>query len=62
MECNKLYCNFTAAVDIGFEQSTYNVSEGDGPLRPAIILSNRASIDIMIEVDGRPGTATGSNY
>ena len=57
-----MYCNFTTAADIGFEQNMYSVSERDGLLHPVIILNTSISRDITIEVNGRPGNATGSDY
>ena len=44
---------------ISFSQSTYNVSENAGPLRPVLVLSNPSSSNITVEVFNTDGSATG---
>ena len=44
---------------ISFNESTYNVSEDNGPAQPVLVLSNPSSTDITVQVRSNNITATG---
>ena len=47
------------AITVNFNQSTYSVSEDDGPAQPVLVLSNPSSTNITILVRNKNKTATG---
>ena len=50
---------YTVAINVTFDQSTYNINEDDGPVQPVLVLSNPSSTDITVQVRSRDITATG---
>ena len=57
LSINKCLCPLDFAVR--FDQSTYSISEGDGPLQPVLILSNPSSTDITLQIRTNDNTTTG---
>ena len=47
------------AASIKFEQSSYSVNEGNGPVQPVLILTNPSSTSITVNILSFNGTATG---
>ena len=45
-----------------FNQSTYNVNENAGPVRPALLISEPLSIDITVQIITIDGSATSEYY
>ena len=48
-----------SATMVRFNESTYHINEGDGPARPALVLSNPSSTNITVEVFATNITALG---
>ena len=45
-----------------FNQSTYSVNEGEGPIQPVLVISRSLSSDTILEAYNTDGTATGECY
>ena len=60
-----IYCVINVVVvqyvgtSVRFNQSTYNINEGAGPVQPVLVLSNSASFPITVQVRDTQNTATG---
>ena len=52
-------CFVVDTVVLSFIQSTYSVSEDDGPAQPVLVLSNPSSSNITVQVFNTDGSATG---
>ena len=50
---------FLLAINVRFEQPMYNDNEDALPAQPVLVLSNRSSTDITVQVTTTDGSATG---
>ena len=50
---------FSSVITIKFNQSTYNIYEDNGPVKPVLILSNISLIEFTVEVLTASGSANG---
>ena len=55
---NFIYIPFLVAT-VMFQRSTYQITEGDGPALPELILSNPSSTNITVQIISKDKTATG---
>lgn len=53
-----MYIYFADAT-VAFNQLQYSIVEGNGPLKPLLVLSNPSSTNITIRIANDDGTATG---
>ena len=54
-----LMCVLFSVITIKFNQSTYNIYEDNGPVKPVLILSNISLIEFTVEVLTASGSANG---